>query len=244
MSVGNYRLHMMTMGKGSPAVIFEAGAGDDSTTWRQIPEMMAQFTSVCVYDRAGLGQSDSAPRPCTAASLEGPYVLVGHSLGALISRLYAQYYPQDVVGMALIDGPHPDQGNRFAAALIAAGYIDHKGVQAILEAARGVDPEYHPEGLDFAASLTQVDTAHTFGDIPLVIITAGKPPAWEDSALPIGAALVFHRAWHEMQADLVKLSAKGMHIIAKQSGHYIHWDEPGLVIEAIRQVVMETRKTT
>ena len=253
--IGEYRLFMMRAGQGRPPVIFEAGAGDDSTTWKGIFEATAQFTHVITYDRAGLGQSDPVPRPRTvlqlandlqklvrAAQLEGPYALVGHSLGALISRLYAQQHPQDVVGMVLIDGPHPDQGNRFAKALTTAGYSDHEAVQAILKAARGVEPANHSEGLDFAASLTQVDPAHTFGELPLVVVTSGKSIAEQDRGLPQQAALAFDQAWNKMQVDLARLSTRGVHITAEKSGHYVHWDEPELVVEAIHRVVRETQE--
>jgi pimeloyl-ACP methyl ester carboxylesterase len=192
----------------------EAGAGDESTTWQGIFQAVAQFTQVMTYDRAGLGHSDAAPRPRTAwqltddlqkllrmAQLEGPYVLVGHSLGALISRLYAQRYPQDVAGLVLIDGPHPDQGSRFAS------------------------------------SLAQIDPAHRFGALPLVVVASGKPHALDMPDLPHAAALAFDRAWDDMQQDLATLSTRGMHITAKHSGHYIHWDEPDLVVGAIHQIV-------
>ena len=250
--LGEYRLRLMKAGQGSPMVILEAGAGDASTTWQRIFQAVAQFTQAMTYDRAGLGQSDVAPRPRTAwqltddlqkllqlAQLEGPYVLVGHSLGALISRLYTQRYPQNVAGLVLIDGPHPEQGRRFADALTAIGYQQHELVRPILEMATGVPPKIHPEGLDFASSLVQIDPTHHFDALPLMVMTSGKPIAEEMPNLPQAAALIFDRAWGEMQSDLATLSTRGMCITAKHSGHYIHWDEPDLVVEVIHQMVRD-----
>jgi pimeloyl-ACP methyl ester carboxylesterase len=250
--LGEYRLCLMTAGQGTPLVILEAGAGDASTTWQGIFQAVAHFTQVLAYDRAGLGQSDAAPRPRTAwqltddlekllrlAQLAGPYVLVGHSLGALLSRLYAQRYPQGVAGLILIDGPHPEQGSRFARALMATGYHQHELVQPILEMAAGVPPEAHPEGLDFASSLAQIDSAHRFGALPLVVVASGKSHALEMPALPQEAALAFDQAWDDMQRDLATLSTRGRHLTAKRSGHYIHWDEPDLVVGAIHQIVRD-----
>ncbi|HEY7417913.1 MAG TPA: alpha/beta hydrolase, partial [Ktedonobacteraceae bacterium] len=106
--LGEYRLCLTIAGQGTPLVILEAGAGEASTTWQGIFQAVADFTQVLAYDRAGLGHSDAAPRPRTAGQLigdleqllrlaqrAGPYVLVGHSLGALLGRLYAQRHPQD-----------------------------------------------------------------------------------------------------------------------------------------------------
>ena len=83
---------------------------------------MASFTQVCSYDRAGYGWSDSGPLPrtdgrivtelhtlLTRAGIPGPYVLVGHSSGGLIMRLYAYTYPQQVAGLVLVDSSHEDQ---------------------------------------------------------------------------------------------------------------------------------------
>lgn len=244
----------MRAGQGKPLVILEAGAGDDCTTWKNIFPAVAQFSQVMAYDRAGLGRSESAEMPRTASQLvhdlrcllqvlqmEGPYLLVGHSLGALLCRLYAQQSQQEVAGLMLIDGPHPQQGERFIAALTATGWNEHELVQPILQMAAGVAPEQHPEGLDFAKSLAEVDQTRTFGDLPLMVISARKSPekSWPD--LPIQAAFAFTRTWDAMQKELLSLSTRGVHLTTTESGHYIHWDEPKLVVEAIYQMVKTIR---
>jgi pimeloyl-ACP methyl ester carboxylesterase len=82
---------------------------------------VAQFARVCAYDRAGDGWSDLGPHPRTMRqqayelhALLGrggerpPYVLVGHSYGAVVVQLYAATYPADVAGMVLVDGGRLD----------------------------------------------------------------------------------------------------------------------------------------
>ena len=251
---GKYTLFMQQAGQGKPVIILEAGAGDDSTTWKDIFSAIAQFSHAMVYDRAGLGRSEKPSTPRTAlqlvsdlhsllqaARLEGPYLLVGHSLGALVCRLYAQQYRREVAGLVFIDGPHPEQGRRFTAALTASGWAEHEQVRPILAMASGVAPEQHPERLDFAQSLTEVDQTRTFGDLPLAIISSSKPPeeAWPD--LPIQAARALTQTWDAMQSDLPTLSVKGTHFITNRSGHYIHRDEPEFVIEIIHQIVQTIR---
>lgn len=120
--IGGYRLHLYCQGQGSPTVIMETGQGGFGLSWALVQPEVAQTHRVCVYDRAGLGWSDPSPRPRTVevmvdelhlllanAGIPGPYVLVGHSLGGMIVRLYAHHYPQDVVGMVLVDSSHEDQ---------------------------------------------------------------------------------------------------------------------------------------
>jgi pimeloyl-ACP methyl ester carboxylesterase len=252
--VGASSLFLMQAGQGRPVVILEAGAGEASTTWKDIVPSVAQFSQVMAYDRVGLGRSAGPPPPRTAlhlvndlhgllqaSRLEEPYLLVGHSLGALLCRLYTQLYRREVAGLVLLDGPHPEQGKRFTTALTEAGWQEHELVQSILTRASGVVPEQHPEGLDFAKSLAQVDQTQTFDDLLLTVISAGKSQAEAMPELPVQAALAFDRAWDEMQGELTKLSTRGVHLRAKRSGHYIHYDEPELVVETIHQAVRAIR---
>jgi pimeloyl-ACP methyl ester carboxylesterase len=128
--VGGYRLHIDCQGTGSPTVVMEAGLGDPSLVWALVQPQIAPLTRVCIYDRAGLGWSDSSPKPRTAdimveelhillknAAIQGPYVLVGHSTGGMLARLYAHTYPAEVVGMVLVDAQHEDQFARLSEPL-------------------------------------------------------------------------------------------------------------------------------
>src|SRR2546422_1727822 len=119
--VGGYRLHISCTGKGSPTVVLIAGGGDFSFDWDLVQPDVSRFTRACSYDRAGLAWSDPGPTPHTmgqdayelhtllkAARIKGPYVLVGHSVGGLIARVYAEQYPDEVAGMVLVDSTHED----------------------------------------------------------------------------------------------------------------------------------------
>lgn len=103
------------------AVILEAGAGDFSVDWSVVQPLVAPFARVCSYDRAGAGWSDLGPRPRTMrqqvwelhsllemAGEKPPYVLVGHSYGGWLARLFAEKYPADVSGLVLVESGAED----------------------------------------------------------------------------------------------------------------------------------------
>jgi pimeloyl-ACP methyl ester carboxylesterase len=114
--IGGYRLHLNCTGEGSPTVILDHAGGSNSAQWALVQPEIAAVTRVCSYDRAGFGWSDAGPGPydaqkpaeqlatlLTVAGIEGPYVMVGHSFGAFISRIFAADHPDRVAGMVLID---------------------------------------------------------------------------------------------------------------------------------------------
>lgn len=128
--VGGYRLHIDCQGNGSPTVVMEAGLTEPSLMWALVQPRVSTTTRVCVYDRAGLGWSDTSPKPRTAevmveelhtlltsANIEGPYIMVGHSTGGMLVRLYAHSYPAEVVGMVLVDAQHEDQFARLSTSI-------------------------------------------------------------------------------------------------------------------------------
>lgn len=119
--VGGYRLHLNCAGEGKPTVVIDSGAGNSSLDWVLVQPEVASFTRVCTYDRAGYGWSDPSRKSRTSqqsvdelhallvkAGIEPPYVLVGHSLGGMNVRLYTSQYPEEVVGMVLVDSGHED----------------------------------------------------------------------------------------------------------------------------------------
>ena len=115
--VGGRQLHIDVRGRGSPAVVLEAGIAASSISWSLVQDRIAEFATVVSYDRAGLGWSrHAAPhRPTALAAAEEfavllecagvapPFILVGHSFGGLIVRIFQQTFPEKVAGLVLVD---------------------------------------------------------------------------------------------------------------------------------------------
>jgi pimeloyl-ACP methyl ester carboxylesterase len=136
--VDGHRLHLDCRGTGQPTVIMDAGLGDSSVTWALVQPEVATFTRVCSYDRPGYGWSDEAndsdaPRDSASvgrqlhqlldhAGISGPYLLVGHSFGGMNQLVFRSLYPQQVVGIVLVDSSHPDQFNRLPPAFSPEAY--------------------------------------------------------------------------------------------------------------------------
>lgn len=118
---GGVRLHLHSSGTGGPVVVFDAALGGTSLSWALVQPDVAAFARTCAYDRAGLGWSERGPLPRTAgraadelrevldrAGEPPPYLLVGHSYGGLVMRIFAGRYRADVAGLVLVDPAHPE----------------------------------------------------------------------------------------------------------------------------------------
>lgn len=119
--VGGYRLHLQSMGSGGPAVVLDSGLGGSGLSWFLVQPEIAKFAQVVSYDRAGFGWSDPSPFPRTSlqiveelhatltnANIPKPYILIGHSFGGNNVQLYAATYPDEVLGIILVDSAHED----------------------------------------------------------------------------------------------------------------------------------------
>ncbi len=122
--IGGFRLHALVAGHGTPAVLLEPALGGFALQFSHIQTAVSAFTQVIAYDRAGQGWSEFSPNPRTPNHLAGelkallgglnlqpPYILVGHSFGGLLTRIYAGLYPDEVAGVILVDSSHEDQHN-------------------------------------------------------------------------------------------------------------------------------------
>ncbi|HJU44688.1 MAG TPA: alpha/beta hydrolase [Vicinamibacterales bacterium] len=237
--VNGLSLHIRCGGQravGAPLVVLEAGANNSADTWRDVHGPISQFARACAWDRPGRGSSASPAKVLAptdyvpllagllkAANEPGPYVLVGHSIGGIIGGLFANAYASDVAGMVLVDSSHEAQIRRFQE-------INASRPATSPAAAPTPPPTAGPvEPLPVRGLIDLLATQPWRANIPLVVLTRGQTPP----SAPEHMAAV----WLELQRDLATRSPQGKQIIAANSGHYIHNDEPHLVIDAVRTVI-------
>lgn len=246
-------------------VIVGAGFSFD---WALVQSGVAPRTKVCTYDVSGTAWSDPGPdlscqaragevhKLLTNAKIEGPYVLAGLSVGAMVARLYASLYPREVAGMVIVDhafidvggDPPPVTSSPSLAGLDSPPALIHR-TPIILTVEDTSDFSKLPESIQklhrWAESLKPVlptvETAQDcqaqlkrtrqvtqpLGNTPLVVVSTGNE-------LP---------NYKKLQTGLLALSSRSRQLMANRSFHSIEIDQPEVVVEAIRQVVDMVRES-
>jgi pimeloyl-ACP methyl ester carboxylesterase len=268
--IGGYSLHINCTGTGSPTVVIEAGLGGWSLPWNAVQEEVAKTTRVCTYDRAGMGYSETSPLPRYAqqfsdelhtlleqANVEGPYVLVGHSLGGLTVRIFAHDYPTEVAGVVLIDSMSPrqmsvspeeivPQTSYQASAFTLPFLLARIGLVRVLAEPLGLIQALPPQTQPaYAAFAVTPRTAQTFMDelFGLQVSLAQADAVSSIGAIPLivlTAALNQQTDWQAMQIELLLLSSNSQQMMV-DSGHNIEEEQPDAAVAAILNMVAQVR---
>jgi pimeloyl-ACP methyl ester carboxylesterase len=246
-SAGTQSWWVTCTGSGSPTVLLEAGHNEPATTWRFVQPSIASFTRVCSYDRAGVGRS-APPSPgrrtgrtvarelqtlLAALGLAGErYVLVGHSLGGAFVRLFADEHPTSVAGLVLVDAVHEREFDAVDSLLTPAQRAAGAGMRPM-----------SPEGIDIEGVFAELRQHRRPLPHDLAVVARGvplaaneMPPDWSPGQRRRREALRV-----ALQRELARMSPTGRLIVAARSGHFVHHDEPDVVVAAVRSVVERAR---
>ncbi len=236
--IGGYRLAYQCVGRGSPTIIAESGYDTGGTTeFAGLLDPIGQISRICTYDRAGTGNSDDRPRSeakgltsqdqarelhalLKAAAIEPPYVLVAHSYGGFVSRLFAATYPDETQALVLIESSHEDEIPAYRRVFrddpAEADWVDGGDLLDI----------------DATAAMLRA-RGRDFGSMPLIVIRA---ETYDD--------VLSESLWRRTQADLATLSTDGMEIEALHSGHHVEDDNPDVIVAAVHAAVRAVRHGT
>jgi pimeloyl-ACP methyl ester carboxylesterase len=272
--IGGRRLHVWLEGAGSPSVVVVPCLGGTGASWTPVMRSLAATTTVCLVDRAGIGWSDAGPWPRTGtaiaeelhqllvlAGVPQPYILVGHSTGGLISRVFAARHSEELAGMVLVDATPPDTEKRIfrsprwktdfsviRSLLMPAGFYRAAHTLGLVDGPRAYNQRFLPaeevEGAT-ACSLARRRRGGAQEMLELPSLRAQvEAEAHQLGSLPL-AVLVggpvhreeWHDTWLELQREYLTLSSESTFTYAAHTGHHVHNDDPELTARVILELL-------
>ncbi len=246
----NRKLHCRVFGQGSPCIVLVSGFMATQNYWNTVIPDLYKVSTIVTYDRAGIGKSIKNDIPVDAEQsakdlhvllkklkVPEPYIIVGHSFGVHIARLFASLYTEDMGGLILEDGSHesliPEQ----------LKVLKGKDLEILKQHLPGMDVPENPrnEGDYRGINNKKLKNSAPLPHIPFVVITSGNransaPPFFSESArkdiIELG---------RKNQQKLVGLIPGGKHIIAEGAGHNIHVEKPEILIDQIIEMIEKIR---
>jgi pimeloyl-ACP methyl ester carboxylesterase len=249
--VGGRKIHCCVYGKNGPTVVLASGFGAPQTYWNTVVPDLAAQTTVVTFDRAGIGKSEIGELPTHGLQaakdllsmleyldVPAPYILVGHSYGGDVVRLFASMYPDRMAGLILEDTQHEDILSEQRKILKGK---DLENLEQMV--ARFGTPDNPRTELDYRnITREQVKNSNPLPRIPFVVLSAGDrsqamPPMFSEKAkeelITLGG---------QLQQRLVALIPGGDHIVVEGAGHNIHVEKPEALIEPTVKMLKALRK--
>jgi pimeloyl-ACP methyl ester carboxylesterase len=274
-----HRLHVRCEGQGPVTVVLEAGLNDFSLQWSRLQPLLAKETRTCSYDRAGLGWSDPSPNPPTIANAvkdlhavvqsssgHAPLILVGHSFGSLLVRMYAQHHPQNVKAIVLLDPANEFMAERISgytealesgaarfrsiapAASLGLIALSTKSIPANLLRGEALQ-QYRAvvatgnfakaaaaETAEMERNLQAMQAVPQTALVNIPVVIVSRGLSEQIPGLPDESAQTLERTWADLQTDLVE-RLHARQFIAERSGHSIQLIQPELVYEIIKPFI-------
>ena len=228
-----------------PTVLLVSGYNSPVTSWDEVQKRLSARARVCAYDRLGVGDSDPPPRRQTvddlaneldavvsALGLRRPVVLVAHDIGGVVATTWAEAHDDDLAGLVLVDATPPGYLDT-ALQLVPATATGRAGaLRADLE--RLLSPRDNAEHLAAGSALAESSAFPVLGAVPLVVLTRSVS---DYGNLRPRVAAALDSAWTGGQQQWTELSSLARLQTVDRAGHEIQRDQPGSVVDAVREVV-------
>jgi pimeloyl-ACP methyl ester carboxylesterase len=225
-TIDQQKYRIKEFGTGNITVIFESGMSDSLEVWGSIPDSVSLYARVFLYDRADIGKSDTSRLERTIPNMVlelrnilndqkigPPYVLVGHSLGGLITRYFASKYPDEVKGLLLLDPAPESYWNSMSKRDL------QKYIKGGTEWYRTKFPaRYRNEWYHFIPNLAYMNDLKIDKDLPVILVSA---TAWK---------------WYRFHEDILAGFNNSQHI-ELEGDHHIFKNHPGLTVKYIRELI-------
>jgi len=224
--IDQQKYHIKEFGKGDFTVIFESGMSDSLDVWGAIPDSIAKFARVFLYDRADIGKSDTSKIERTIPNMvfelrtilenqqiKPPYILVGHSFGGCITRFFASNYPYEVKGLLLLD-PAPESYWNSMSKKDLRKYIK-EGFEWY---ETKFTERYRKEWYQFIPNLAYMNNLNIDKYLPIILVSA---TAWN---------------WYKYHEDILIGFENSKHI-ELEGEHHIFINHPDLIIKYIRELL-------
>jgi pimeloyl-ACP methyl ester carboxylesterase len=255
--------------EGQPVIVFESGMGTPMGNWDRVLKGVAELAPLVTYDRPGIGESepdhemptiknvaDKLIKILTHLHLNPPYVLVGHSLGGAYVRGFAVYHPEMLAGLVIIDPAdftenHENKRQYFIDIGIENSTIDSLfkkwDLESIANKGNSQAPMSVKEEGDVLENMRKTDFKEIadskLPDIPVHILTGGRyDTPLQYRAKEFNDSLLFrakmkHRV--ERWTGVIQSVDQGMLFYSGDAGHFVHYDDPELLISSVRIVLQD-----
>lgn len=271
--VGGYSLHLYCVGEGSPTILLEPGFARFSLNMRATQEQLSALTRVCAYDHAGFGWSEPGPLPRTTqqlsdelaalldnAGIEPPYILIAHSLGGFVARLFVTQHGETVAGVVLLDATPPeflldpisDQSDQMLQLILQgtlqvaqSGQWNQQALMPVLTLTNDMPPELRDSFISLATTPDYVESALSEWENRLLnaqqVIDSGLLGDLPLRILVAGDRLALSsdadRLWIQGQVTQAELSTNSELNFVVGGDHSFYISHPDAVVRAVQQFI-------
>lgn len=246
LAVNEFELEYEIAGSGKHTVLLEAGAGAGMSDWDPVFNRIAEHATVIRYSRVGNGNStaikrhftsrdyaDYASELLTKLAVKQPVIVVAHSYGGSISRDFAAAYPQQIKALLMLDPSSEHDVDILRAINLEQGNREIAQIK-LDDMAEGMSNQY----LDFW-SKRPLPNYPQIKDMPVTVIASVKQ-------VKEPANLFFtdqgRQMWGELWQGWASAFPQGKAVLTANSGHYVQFDEPELVVAELVDLLQKLEK--